>query len=112
MQIDESPAPSAAKPSLKLNRRNSLRGATDHLHRDLDRIAEGFNLGDATHYRRFLQANAATLIAIEQLIENAGVAQLIPDWPERSRSAAIRADLDSLQADVQPLALRRASNTP
>src|SRR5688500_10274561 len=54
------------------HRRNSLRGATDHLHRDLDRLSAGFNLGDVTHYRRFLQANAATLIAIEQLLENAG----------------------------------------
>jgi heme oxygenase len=111
MQIDES-APSSATQSIKLNRRNSLRGATDHLHRDLDRIAAGFNLGDAAHYRRFLQANAATLIAIEQLLENAGVAQLLSDWPERSRRSAILADLHSLQSDVQPLALRRTAPAP
>ncbi|MBL8265566.1 biliverdin-producing heme oxygenase, partial [Steroidobacter sp.] len=97
---------------LVANRRNSLRGATDHLHRDLDRIAAGFNLADAAHYRRFLQANAATLIAIEQLLENAGVAQLLPDWSQRSRSEAILADLRSLEADVQPLALRRTAPTP
>lgn len=111
MQIDES-APSPATQSIKLNRRNSLRGATDHLHRDLDRIAAGFNLGDAAHYRRFLQANAATLIAIEQLLENAGVEQLLSDWPERSRRSAILADLHSLQSDVQPLALRRTAPAP
>lgn len=116
MQIEESPktpdSPTASlAPSLSLNRRNSLRGATDHLHRDLDRIAEGFNLGDVTHYRRFLQANAATLIAIEQLLENAGVADLLPDWPQRSRREAILADLRSLNADVQPLALRRTAPT-
>lgn len=110
MQIEES-ASSAATSSIKLNRRNSLRGATDHLHRDLDRIAAGFNLGNATHYRRFLQANAATLIAIEQLLENAGVERLLPDWAERSRRAAILADLQSLQSGVQPLALRRTAPT-
>lgn len=111
MPIDES-TPTPATQSIKLNRRNSLRGATDHLHRDLDRIAEGFNLGDAAHYRRFLQANAATLIAVEQLLETAGVEQLIPDWAQRSRRAAILADLHSLQSDVQPLALRRTAPTP
>lgn len=98
--------------SLSVQRRNSLRGATDHLHRDLDRIAAGFNLGDPAHYRRFLQANAATLIAIEQLLESAGVAELVPDWHHRSRRAAILADLETLETPVQPLALRRTAPTP
>jgi heme oxygenase len=111
MQLESTPAASTGQ-SIKLNRRNSLRGATDHLHRDLDRIAAAFNLGEVTHYRRFLQANAATLIAIEQLLENAGVEQLIADWPERSRRGAILADLQSLHSDVQPLALRRTAPTP
>ena len=111
MQIEDMPAPSLTS-SITLSRRNSLRGATDHLHRDLDRIAAAFNLGDVTHYRRFLQANAATLIAIEQLLESAGVAELLPDWPQRTRRAAILADLQSLDADVQPLALRRTAPAP
>lgn len=106
MHIEDS---SASEPT---QRRNSLRGATEHLHRDLDRIAAGFNLGNVTHYRRFLQAQAATLIAIEQLLENAGVEQLLPDWPSRTRSEAILADLHSLHSDVQPLALRRTAPTP
>lgn len=117
MQIEDSRdsqlAPTASDPThLAANRRNSLRGATDHLHRDLDRIAEGFNLGDVTHYRRFLQANAATLIAIEQLLENAGVEQLVPDWAKRTRRQAILSDLHNLQTEVQPLALRRTAPTP
>lgn len=94
------------------NRRNSLRGATDHLHRDLDRITAGFKLGEIGHYRRFLQANAATLIAIEQLLENAGVADLLPDWDLRTRREAILSDLNSLGSQVQPLALRRTAPTP
>lgn len=94
------------------SRRNSLRGATDHLHRDLDRIVASFKLSDATHYRRFLQASAATLIAIEQLLESAGVAQLLPDWTERTRREPILADLHRLDSQVQPLALRRTAPTP
>ena len=69
----------------------SLRGATDHLHRDLDRLLGCFKLGEPAHYRRFLQASAATLIAIEQLLESAGVAQLLPDWAERTRRELINA---------------------
>jgi heme oxygenase len=100
-----------ADVELSSNRRNSLRGATDHLHRDLDRIAEAFNFGEVAHYRRFLQASAATLIAVEQLLENAGVAQLLTDWPHRTRSEAILADLHSLGSQAQPLALRRTAPT-
>jgi len=36
----------------------------------------------------------------------------VPDWPQRSRRAAILNDLRSLQTDVQPLALRRSAPTP
>ena len=111
MHIESTPLDDSAAPSVATNRRNSLRGATDHLHRDLDRIAAGFNLSDVTHYRRFLQANAATLIAIEGLLENAGVDKLLPDWAARSRRDAILADLQSLGAEVQPLALRRTAPT-
>jgi heme oxygenase (biliverdin-IX-beta and delta-forming) len=112
MQIEEPLVADAPTPSLATNRRNSLRGATDHLHRDLDRISAGFNLGDIAHYRRFLQANAATLIAIEGLLENAGVEQLVTDWPDRTRREAILSDLRSLDSQAQPLALRRTAPTP
>jgi len=108
MSIEETPAAEAHA----FSRRNSLRGATDHLHRDLDRIVATFRLTDATHYRRFLQASAATLIAIEQLLESAGVAQLLPDWAERSRREPILADLHNLDSQAQPLALRRTAPTP
>lgn len=108
MSIEDTPAAEAHA----FSRRNSLRGATDHLHRDLDRMVASFKLGDATHYRRFLQASAATLIAIEQLLESAGVAALVPDWDERCRRDFILADLHSLDSQVQPLALRRTAPTP
>ena len=108
MSIEETPAAEAHA----FSRRNSLRGATDHLHRDLDRIVASFKLADGVHYRRFLQASAATLIAIEHLLESAGVAQLLPDWAERSRREPILADLHSLHSQAQPLALRRTAPTP
>jgi heme oxygenase (biliverdin-IX-beta and delta-forming) len=108
MSIEDTPTADAHT----FSRRNSLRGATEHLHRDLERLAAGFRLSDATHYRRFLQASGATLIAIEQLLESAGVAQLLPDWTLRRRREAILADLQNLDSNVQPLALRRTAPTP
>lgn len=108
MSIEDTPAAEA----YAFSRRNSLRGATDHLHRDLDRLLACFKLGELTHYRRFLQANAATLIAIEQLLESAGVTQLLPDWAARTRRESILDDLHSLNSQVQPLALRRTAPTP
>lgn len=108
MSIEDTPAAEA----YAFSRRNSLRGATDHLHRDLDRLLACFKLGELTHYRRFLQANAATLIAVEQLLESAGVAQLLPDWAARTRRESILDDLHSLNSQVQPLALRRTAPTP
>jgi len=100
-----------AEVEVSSNRCHSLRGATDHLHRDLDRIVEGFKLGDIAPYRRFLQASAATVIAIEQLLENAGVAALLTDWPQRTRREAILSDLYSLDTQARPLALRRSAPT-
>jgi len=108
MAIRDTPAAEA----FAFSRRNSLRGATDHLHRDLDRLLGCFKLGEPAHYRRFLQASAATLIAIEQLLESAGVAQLLPDWAERTRREPILDDLLNLDSRVQPLALRRTAPTP
>ena len=108
MSIEETPAAEAHA----FSRRNSLRGATDDLHRDLDRIVASFKLSDAAHYRRFLQASAAALIAIEQLLENAGVAQLLPDWAQRSRREPIISDLHTLNSQAQPLALRRTAPSP
>src|SRR6266545_3456845 len=46
MSIEET----AAADVHAFSRRNSLRGATDHLHRDLERIVASFKLGDLTHY--------------------------------------------------------------
>jgi heme oxygenase len=93
------------------SRRDSLRIATEDLHRDLDRSVAGFELSDRRHYRCYLQAHANALLAIEQLLENSGIAELLSDWSSRTRSAAILADLHQLDAQAEPFALRRAAPT-
>jgi heme oxygenase len=55
-----------------------------------------FDLTILSGYRRFLQASAGALLPLEAALVDAGVAKHFPDWPERTRSAVIAADLDRL----------------
>jgi heme oxygenase len=89
------------------SRRNSLKNATDHLHTDLSETIEALDLTRLVHYRLFLQATASALIAVEVLLEQAGVEQVFTDWPERTRRQAILADLDHLGSPAHPFRLHR-----
>ena len=76
--------------------RERLRDATAAAHRELDAQLSSFDLTALAGYRRFLQASAGALLPLEAALVEAGVVRLFPDWPERSRSAAIAADLGRL----------------
>ncbi|GMP09684.1 biliverdin-producing heme oxygenase [Bradyrhizobium sp. TM239] len=76
--------------------RERLRDATAAAHRELDAQLSSFDLTVLAGYRRFLQASAGALLPLEAALVVAGVARIFPDWPERSRSAAIAADLGRL----------------
>ena len=80
--------------------RERLRDATSEAHRDLDAQLSAFDLTAFPAYRRFLQASAPALLPLEAALVQAGVADLFPDWPERSRRAAISADLARLGSAV------------
>ncbi|WP_375310545.1 biliverdin-producing heme oxygenase [Bradyrhizobium sp. A5] len=81
--------------------RERLRDATAAAHRDLDAQLTSFDLAALSGYRRFLQASAGALLPLEAALVEAGVARMFPDWPERSRSAAIAADLGRLGSGAQ-----------
>jgi len=81
--------------------RERLRDATAAAHRELDAQMSAFDLTVFSGYRRFLQASAGALLPLEAALVDAGVAGLFPDWPERSRSAAIAADLGRLGSAAQ-----------
>ncbi|WP_370057770.1 biliverdin-producing heme oxygenase [Bradyrhizobium yuanmingense] len=82
----------AASPGL----RERLRDATSAAHRDLDAQLSAFDLTELSGYRRFLQASAGALLPLETALVEADVSRAFPDWPERSRSVAILADLERL----------------
>jgi heme oxygenase len=83
--------------------RDKLKQATASAHRSLDELFSSFDLTAVGGYRRFLEANAAALFPLEAALDDAGVATMFPDWPARSRRAAILADLDGLDGAVLPL---------
>ena len=80
--------------------RERLRDATAAAHRELDAQLSSFDLTVLTGYRRFLQASAGALLPLEAALVAAGVTNMFPDWPERSRGAAITADLGRLGGDA------------
>ncbi|KYG98242.1 heme oxygenase [Bradyrhizobium sp. DOA1] len=82
--------------------RERLRDTTAAAHRELDAQLSSFDLTVVAGYRRFLQASAGALLPLEAALVEAGVASMFPDWPERSRSAAIAADLGRLGSAAQP----------
>jgi heme oxygenase len=76
--------------------RFTLRNATAESHDAVDAVFSAFALDDAEGYRRFLRAQAAAFLPVESALEGAGIARLVPDWPERRRAALLHADLEEL----------------
>ena len=74
----------------------SLRAATRAAHDRVDFLFSGFDLAEPGAYRHFMTAQAAAFIPIEAALDAAGAAEHFPDWTERRRSAALRADLVAL----------------
>lgn len=80
--------------------REHLRAATSDSHAALDDTVAGWRLQTASGYGAFLSASAAALTPLELALERAGVAEWLPDWPERARRAALAADLAALGLSV------------
>lgn len=90
--------PPATTPS---RLRARLKIATVAAHERLDLLAARFDLSNRKAYAAFLAAHAAALIPLEQMLAEHGVVQFLPDWPHRSRSAALMRDLDILQTELR-----------
>lgn len=82
--------------------RNLLRQATQDDHAVVDRIFAHFSLSDRAQYRAFLQAHARAVPAVEEALDAAGVARLIPDWPERRRRHLLLEDLSAMHVAMPP----------
>src|SRR6186713_423014 len=72
--------------------REQLRSSTERLHRLLDSQFDLASLPQPEVYQAFLLAHWP-FASIEPALEDAGIAQLLPDWDVRSRRKALQADL-------------------
>jgi heme oxygenase len=80
--------------------RHRLREATAGLHARVDRHMGGLLQHAPDGYARFLSATACAVLPLEHALNKAGVAALLPDWPQRARSPALLADLAELHLPV------------
>ncbi|WP_284419536.1 MULTISPECIES: biliverdin-producing heme oxygenase [unclassified Bradyrhizobium] len=85
--------------------RDRLKAATAAAHHALDERLSQFDLTTTPHYRRFLQASAAAVLPLEQVLEQAGVGEMLCDWAGRRRAEAITTDLADLNGSVVPIEL-------
>ncbi|WP_297507470.1 biliverdin-producing heme oxygenase [uncultured Caulobacter sp.] len=76
--------------------RDRLRGATAERHAALDDLIAARGVATPDRYGAFLAASAAALTPLEIALERAGVQNWLPDWPERTRRAALARDLIAL----------------
>lgn len=78
-----------------------LREATASLHAHVDEHMGSFLRQGREGYAQFLTASARAVLPLERALLNAGVSDIISDWPSRSRSAALLADMSTL-SDAPP----------
>lgn len=83
--------------------RHRLRHATAEAHARLDAQLGELDLRDRDDYRRFLEANAAALLPLEDALVASRVADYFPDWEQRSRRTAILDDLARVGGAADPL---------
>jgi heme oxygenase (biliverdin-IX-beta and delta-forming) len=73
-----------------------LRVATRAAHDRVDALFSGLDLADPADYRRFLTAQAAAYLPVEEALEARGAGALFPDWQDRRRADRLRADIKTL----------------
>ena len=83
--------------------RQLLRAKTAADHANVDARFSAL-VGEGTAgYGEFLRLSAAAIYPLERALTEGNVERLLPDWQERSRRAALRADLADLGIDDPPL---------
>lgn len=82
---------------------DAIRAATHDSHRRLDLALSWFDLGQPRYYAGFLRSQADALLPLESALEASNIADILPDWPLRTRSAALTHDLLLLNVASTPL---------
>lgn len=83
--------------------RERLRKATGNLHAHVDSCAAWMRLETPRGYARFLATQASVVLPLEDALESADVARVVPDWIDRRRSESLKADLAEIGASCVPV---------
>lgn len=82
--------------------RSALRAQTSDCHAAVDDIFARFDLSNPRDYTAFLSAHARVLPSVEAALEQAGIADLLPDWADRRRNDLLASDLAELGVEMPP----------
>jgi heme oxygenase len=83
--------------------RDLIRDATHLSHSRLDAATNWVDLGRPHYYAGFLRGQAEALLPLESALEQNGIEDILPDWPQRARTPALEHDLSALDTDCDPL---------
>ena len=81
---------------------DAIREATCDSHRRLDLALSWLDLAQPRYYAGFLRSQADALFPLEHALEAGGIAEILPDWPQRARSAALEQDLTLMDVSATP----------
>lgn len=82
---------------------DAIHEATRDSHRRLDLALSWLDLAQPRYYAGFLRSQADALFPLENALEAGGIADILPDWPQRARSAALEQDLLAMKVSAAPL---------
>lgn len=94
-----------------LSLRYRLRAATEAEHSLLDRRMSRMLQEQSGGYEKFLALMATVILPMESALNEAQVWNILPDWPQRTRSEALLADLAELDISA-PDGGRSCSHLP
>ncbi len=81
---------------------DTIRGATHDSHRRLDLALSWLDLAQPRYYAGFLRSQADALLPLEAALETGNIVEILPDWPLRARSEALRQDLCAMSISSTP----------
>jgi heme oxygenase (biliverdin-IX-beta and delta-forming) len=97
---------------VSMSNRFALRDLTQADHAELDSAASRLDLGRDDDYKTFLSWHARLVPGIEMQLEDAGVADIVPEWGKRVRRHALAADISALSLDPAPADIGQLPREP
>jgi heme oxygenase len=90
--------------------RDIVSEATRSSHRRLDLALSWLDISRPRYYAGFLRGQAEGLFPLEAALEEQGVEEIVRNWPQRARTAALEHDLAAMDVSIDPLPMPHFRN--